>query len=195
MSSWAVMPAWEWNWPPSARVIRYRRALLSTNSARSPAANGRDFDISTALTRLAAGPLDQAAEGAHLTGRGRAAPRALLQLLLLGRGLRYEQCRRLVEKHEVEGVLGAGRLVLDGVQRLLVPQVPVASGHRALLDLVIDARQDAVGGRLAFAEAHEGLHLAHEAVAGGQDRQLAAEVLGGPPEDIAEQDRGLVGAV
>ncbi len=53
-------------------------------------------------------------------------------------------------------------------------------------------RTHAVGGRLPLGEAHERLDLPGEAVAGGQDRQLAAEVLGVPVQGVAEQHGGLV---
>ena len=53
-------------------------------------------------------------------------------------------------------------------------------------------RTHAVRRHLPFAEAHERLHLAGEAVAGGKHRELAAEVLGVPVQDVAEQHGGLV---
>src|SRR5437588_710957 len=82
------------------------------------------------------------------TGGGRAAAGALLQLFLLGRRLGGEQRRRLLEESEVKGVLGARRLLLDGVEGALVAKVAIARRHRAFLDLVVDAGQHAVGGRL-----------------------------------------------
>ena len=50
----------------------------------------------------------------------------------------------------------------------------------------------AVGRHLALAEAHQRLDLAGEAVAGGQHRQLAAQVLGLPVQHVAEQHGRLV---
>src|SRR5438270_10314030 len=146
----------------------------------SAPARSRVMETAADLTpgwNLLCSAFDQAAEGAHVAGGRGAAPGAPLELLLLGRRRRGEQRRRLLQESEVEGVLRSGRLLLDGVERLLVPQVAVARRHRAFLHLVVDARQHAVGGRFALAETHEGLHLAHEAVARRQDRQLTAEVL------------------
>ena len=115
----------------------------------------------------------------------------LQALLGLGR-LGPEPVGRLVEEPEVEGVLGAGRPGLDGVERLLVAEVAVALGHRALLDDVVDAPQHAVGGRLPFAQPDQRLDLAGEPVPGRQHRRLPAEVLGLPVQHVAQQDGRLV---
>ena len=85
-----------------------------------------------------------------------------------------------------------GDVGLDGVEGVLVAEVLVAGRHRALLDLVVDAPEHAVGRRLPLAEAHQRLDLAGEAVARGQHRQLAGEVLGVPPQHVAEQHGGFV---
>ena len=67
-------------------------------------------------------------------------------------------------------------IALDGVERCLVREVPVAGRHRALVDDVVDAPHDAVRGGLALGQAHERLHLLGKPVARGQHGKLPAEV-------------------
>ena len=54
-------------------------------------------------------------------------------------GVAGEALVAALEEAEQERGLGARRAVLERVEHLLVPEVPVAGGHRALLDLVVDA--------------------------------------------------------
>ena len=97
-----------------------------------------------------------------------------------------------LEEAEHERRLRARRALLDRVQRLLVPEVPVADGHRALLDDVVDAGEHAVRRELALAQPNERLDLARESGRRRQHRMLAAEVLRVPPQHVAEQHRGFV---
>ena len=66
------------------------------------------------------------------------------------------------EEAEQERRLRPRRAFLDRVQRFLVPEVPVARCHRALLDDVVDAGEHAVRGELALAQADQRLDLAGE---------------------------------
>ena len=97
-----------------------------------------------------------------------------------------------VEEPEVEGGLGARRGDLDGVEGLLVAEVPVAGRHRALLHDVVDAPQHAVGGHLPLAQPDQRLDLAGEAVARRQDGILPAQVGEVPAQHVAEQHGRLV---
>src|SRR5690606_7816356 len=105
-------------------------------------------------------PVDETAEGAPLRRRGCAAPDARPELVAPLGGLGLEAVGGPLEEPEVEVVLAAGRRLLDLVQRLLVPEVPVAGRHRALLDDVVDVAQDAVGRHLALAQLDQGFDLA-----------------------------------
>ena len=113
-------------------------------------------------------------------GVGDAADAALPQLVALVVGIAREALVAALEEAEQERRLRSGRAVLERVEHLLVPEVPVAGGHRALLDLVVDALEHAVGRGLALPEPHERLDLAHEPRRRGQHRVLAAEVAGRP---------------
>src|SRR5438874_2299836 len=97
---------------------------------RSPALKGRPIE-----GKLLVGPFDEPAEGAHLAGGRRPALCTGLEVFLLGAGEWHEEGRHPLEEAEVEGVLRARRLLLDGVERLLVAEMAVPGGHRALLDL------------------------------------------------------------
>src|SRR4029453_11236503 len=81
-------------------------------------------------------------------------------LALVGLGL--EALGGPGEEAEVEGVLGARRHGFERVERLLVPQVPVARRHWALLHDVVDAPEDAVRRGLALAQPDQRLDLARE---------------------------------
>src|SRR6478752_163691 len=97
MSPCASTPAWVWNSPPSARVIRWRRRFASTSNARSPAANARA--ISAHHRRGHRGlhrELDRAhlrtqtAERADGAGSGRSAHGALPQFVAFVLGVAGE---------------------------------------------------------------------------------------------------------
>ena len=122
----------------------------------------------------------------------RAAHAALAELVAFVLGVPANRSCPRSRKPNRNAAFVPGERVLEPVEHLLVAEVPVARGHRALLDLVVDAAQHAVGRGLALAEPHERLHLAHEPGRRGQHGVLAAEVAGVPAEHVAEQDRGLV---
>ena len=109
------------------------------------------------------GHLDQAAERAHLA-RSVGAPHARARPQPLGGGPRPagQQRRHALEEAEVERRLRARRPGLEPVQRRLVAEVPVAGRHRALLDLVVDAADDAPRRRLPLGQPHQRLDLARE---------------------------------
>ena len=134
----------------------------------------------------------QPAERAHVARRRRAALGARVQVVALLDRVAGEALLAALEEVEHERRLGARRAFLDLVEELLVAEVAVARGHRALLDDVVDAGEHAVGRELALAEPHERLHLAHEAGCCGQHRMLAAEVLDLPAQHVAEQHRRFV---
>ena len=85
-----------------------------------------------------------------------------------------------------------GERGLEVVEQLLVAEVPVARGHRAFFDLVVDPLEHAVRGHLALAEPVQRLHLAREPVGGREHRMLAGEVVEVPAQHVAEQHGGLV---
>src|SRR5207248_2979990 len=101
-------------------------------------------------------------------GRRRAADVARLQIFALLDRVGREAIVGAFEESEHERGLGSWRALFDLVQRFLVAKVPVADRHRALLDDVVDAGDDAVRGHLALAEPDQGLDLAREAGRGGQ---------------------------
>src|SRR5207249_8111021 len=103
-----------------------------------------------------------------------------------------DQARPAADEAEGERRLAPWRLRLDGVQLLLGAEVLVAQRVRALLDDVVDAVEHAVGGRLALTHPYQRLDLASEAVRRGKHGALAGEVVGVPPQDVAEQDGCLV---
>src|SRR6185312_9550029 len=167
-SSCASTPAWVWNSPPAARVTRWRRRLASTRSTRSPAAKTRATSAhllrwSTPVRRparpsTAALRLDEPdrtdlgaepAERADVARRGRPAHPALPQLVALVVGITREALVTPLEEAEEERRLRSRRPVLQRVEHLLVPEVPIARGHGALLYLVVDALEHAVGRGLA----------------------------------------------
>src|SRR5688572_11930673 len=86
----------------------------------------------------------QPAEGAEFGGRRSTAFATRPQLFALFIRVLDEALVHALEKAEQEGRLAPWRLLLDRVQRLLVPKVPVASRHRALFDDVVDAGQQAI---------------------------------------------------
>ena len=132
-------------------------------------------------------------QNAH-TSPGVGAPHTVhaRELVALDVGVGREPLVAALEEAEQERGLRARRAVLEGVEHLLEPEVAVARRHRALLDLVVDPAQHAVGRGLPLAEPDERLHLAGEAGRGGQHRVLAAEVRGLPAQHVAEQHRGFV---
>src|SRR4051794_2408030 len=192
MSSWASTPAWVWNSPPTARVIRCRRRFASTSSTRSPSRKTRATSAHLDGDRDRADLRAQPAESAHRSRRRRTAHRALPELVALLGGVAGEALVPALEEAEQERGLRSGRAVLQRVEHLLVAQVPVAGRHRALLDLVVDALQHAVRRHLALAQAHQGLDLAHEPGRRRQHRVLATQVACVPPEHVAQQHRRLV---
>src|SRR5690606_33308046 len=91
------------------------------------------------------GPLDEAAERAHLARCRRAAARAGPKLhlvgdaALLGGHRPREEVPGTPQEAQVEVGLAARGAQLELVQRLLVAEVLVPHRHRALVDLVVDA--------------------------------------------------------
>src|SRR5215211_379412 len=70
--------------------------------------------------------------------------------------------------------------------------MPVPFRHRALLDLIVDALQQAVRGRLALPESVQRLHLPREPGSRRQHGMLTAQVRSLPTQHVAEKDRRLV---
>ena len=71
----------------------------------------------------------------------------------LGLGLR-EATLRIKQKAEVEVELGARRGLLQLVELLFVREVLIPNGHGALVDEIVDASNDAIGGGFSFGEPH-----------------------------------------
>ena len=147
--------------PPGVSVRRWRRFLLSTSSTRSPGlqrpAHGR-ISVFEARAPKATEGATSPVVGAHTRGSARA------------RRARPRPRRRSARagafvKARDEHRLRARRLLLQPIQHVLVAEVPVALGHRALLDDVVDAAHYAIGRHLALTDAHERLHLLDETVA------------------------------
>ena len=128
---------------------------------------------------LASGLLDQPAERADLAGaRARRTTAQVPRLLLLLPARRRTGGRACRGTRSRSRTWCPGEVASIAVERLLVAEVAVAGRHRALLDMVVDAAQHAVGRRLPLGQAHERLDLAGEPVPRRQHRELAAEVVG-----------------
>src|SRR5215213_8164664 len=144
-ASCATTPACVWNSPPSTRVTRWRRFLLSVSNTRSPATNApRGASVvKRALDRhrnaRAGRACLQSAERAHRLmvesvlrlpfGRlrtsspcwgGCAATDARLQVVLFFTGVGREPVVAPLEEPEQERRLRPGRTFFDRVQRFLV---------------------------------------------------------------------------
>ena len=154
---------------------------------RATAVDCRASGVSSTPTRA------RRRQNAHTSpGVGAAAHRARVQVVALARPRRREALVAALEEAEQERGLRARRALLDLVEHLLVAEVAVAGGHRALLDDVVDAAEHAVRGDSRSPSRTSGFTLRTKPARRGQHRVLAAEVARLPAQHVAEQHRGFV---
>ena len=155
---------------PPASVMRCRRRLASTSSTRSPATSGPVHRSRHPRRRVSVDRLTRPrarADGRTRTRR-RASARRTTRTASSSSRSSLDVGRRSARgprsrKPNRNAAFVPGERSSSVVEHLLVPEVAVARGHRALLDLVVDPAEHAVRGHLALAEPDQRLDLAREA--------------------------------